>query len=187
MKAIRKQLTQNGQPYVRQSHLASGATKITTFVPLRLKKRGIRKIVVSPLGITNPIEINTSNMATSAVPDPALLKAIGLACYWQQQIESESIKNAVEIAERECMDRTRVNEVLRLSLLATDIMEKILSGKQPKTLTLEFLVRNTIPLNWDEQQLSMHRLESWQGFRQAISSVMFFHRASVESLRSDNY
>ncbi|HOT81673.1 MAG TPA: hypothetical protein PLQ12_00010 [Candidatus Defluviicoccus seviourii] len=56
-----------------------------------------------------------------------------------------------EIAEAERIDRSYVNRLLRLTLLAPDIQEAILDGRQPKGMQLEELTRQ-MPMAWGEQQ-----------------------------------
>ena len=56
-----------------------------------------------------------------------------------------------EIAEAEKIDRSYVNRLLRLTLLAPDIQEAILDGRQPKGMQLEELTR-AMPSEWEEQR-----------------------------------
>ncbi|MFZ1413726.1 MAG: hypothetical protein WAS73_03980 [Defluviicoccus sp.] len=56
-----------------------------------------------------------------------------------------------EIAEAEKIDRSYVNRLLRLTLLAPDIQEAILDGRQPKGMQIEELMR-PMPMAWGEQR-----------------------------------
>ena len=49
------------------------------------------------------------------------------------------------------MNESYVCRVLRLTLLAPDIVEAILDGRQPKTLDLKNLLE-PLPLRWDIQR-----------------------------------
>ena len=49
------------------------------------------------------------------------------------------------------MTRSFVNRLLRLTLLAPDIVEAILDGRHPKVLQLEELTK-ALPSVWDEQR-----------------------------------
>lgn len=53
-----------------------------------------------------------------------------------------------EIAEAEKIDRSYVNRLLRLTLLAPDIEEAIFDGRQPKGMQLEELTR-AMPSGWE--------------------------------------
>jgi hypothetical protein len=70
---------------------------------------------------------------------------------WKWLIEDGTYRSAAEIAEAEGVTRSFVNRVLRLTLLAPDIQEAILDGRQPKGMTLEELIR-TMPSGWEEQR-----------------------------------
>lgn len=59
--------------------------------------------------------------------------------------------SAGEIAEREGLHRVTVNDALRFTLLAPDIVAAILEGRLAPTFTLETLQRNTVPLDWHQQ------------------------------------
>jgi hypothetical protein len=60
-------------------------------------------------------------------------------------------RSAGEIAEAEGVTRSFVNRMMRLTLLAPDIVEAILEGRQPKGLVLEELTW-AMPSAWEEQQ-----------------------------------
>jgi hypothetical protein len=66
-------------------------------------------------------------------------------------IEEGTYRSAGEIAEAEGVTRSFVNRLLRLTLLAPDIVEAILEGRQPKAMQLEGLIR-AVPSSWKEQR-----------------------------------
>jgi hypothetical protein len=45
-----------------------------------------------------------------------------------------------------------VNELLRLTLLAPDIIEQLMAGRQPRRLTLMWFQRNRLPVGWPAQR-----------------------------------
>ena len=147
-----KKLIPTGQPHARRHPLEDGGVKITTFVPLQFKRRGIKKVVVGPVGVDEPVTINASVVAIPPVQDQTLLKAVALAHYWDKQIDDGVVSDANDIAQRERMEITRVREVLRLVILDPQITLAILEGRQPRTLSLESLVRNSLPLDWEAQR-----------------------------------
>jgi hypothetical protein len=65
-------------------------------------------------------------------------------------LEGGRYRSAVEIAEAENVTKSFVNRLLRLTLLAPDIQEAILDGRQPKGMQLEELTR-VMPSGWEEQ------------------------------------
>jgi hypothetical protein len=58
--------------------------------------------------------------------------------------------SVTEIAEAERLNKGRVSRILRLALLAPDIVEAILAGRADQSLMLERLER-PLPASWEEQ------------------------------------
>jgi hypothetical protein len=56
-----------------------------------------------------------------------------------------------ELAKRERVNRGYMSRILRLTLLAPDIVEAILDGRQPAALQLDDLL-NGFPLEWEQQR-----------------------------------
>lgn len=129
---------------------ADGRT-LTLRVPMTFTKRGGRKLVISPDG------------APSWAPprrrvDNAMIKALARAFRWRKMLETGAHGTVEEIAAAEKINASYVSRVLRLTLLAPDIVEAILDGRQPVELQLEDLLR-PFPAEWHEQtQLLIDRL-----------------------------
>ena len=83
--------------------------------------------------------------------DSALLLARERAFYWQRLLEEQEYESADAIAAGLGVDRTVVKETLRFTLLAPDIVQAVLEGKQPGTFTLQALKRR-VPMDWEEQR-----------------------------------
>jgi hypothetical protein len=66
-------------------------------------------------------------------------------------LEERICRSAGEIADAEKINRSFVNRLLRLTLLAPDIQETILDGRQPKAMQLEELI-GAMPSSWKEQR-----------------------------------
>ena len=60
-------------------------------------------------------------------------------------------RSAGEIAEAENVTKSFVNRLIRLTLLAPEIQEAILDGRQPKGMQLEELTK-VMPMEWEEQK-----------------------------------
>jgi hypothetical protein len=69
-------------------------------------------------------------------------------------LESRECATIREIAAAEKINETYVGRVLRLTLLAPDIVEAILNGRQPAGLQLDVLLRRS-PAGWQEQLAAM--------------------------------
>jgi hypothetical protein len=63
-------------------------------------------------------------------------KAIARAFRWREMLENGTHATIAEIAAAEKINETYVGRVLRLTLLAPDIVEAILNGRQPAEMAL---------------------------------------------------
>jgi hypothetical protein len=116
---------------------------ITVTIPMQWKRRGGRKVIIAPDG-------GDAWAPAKPRPDETLIRALARAHRWKRLLEEGTYRSAVEIAEAEGVTRSFVNRLLRLTLLAPDVQEAILDGRQPKGLQLEELTR-TMPIVWGEQ------------------------------------
>jgi hypothetical protein len=119
------------------------AETVRVRVLLAIRKRGGRKVVVSPDGSVLPTA--PRHVATNA--DPALLKALGRAFRWKRLLDDGIYASVSDIARAEKLDRIYVGDVLRLTLLAPSIVEAIVEGKQPMEMTLPMLMKLS-PVKW---------------------------------------
>ena len=113
---------------------------VTLHVPFRFAKRGGRKEMQLPEGAAQPRKT-----------DSALIKALARAFRWKRMLESGEFATIAELAEREGIAPTYMTRVLRLTLLAPDIVEAILDGKQNPDMTLARLLA-PFPLDWARQK-----------------------------------
>ena len=124
----------------------SATTNITVRVPLAIRRRPGRKTIISPNG-----EQWTSAGGISRRADPAMVKALARAFRWKRMLDQGRYGSITEIAVSEKIDRGFVGTLLRLTLLAPDIVEAILDGRQPAALGLTALLK-PFPLEWDRQR-----------------------------------
>lgn len=116
---------------------------VTLHVPFRVVKRGGRKAMQLPEGAM-----------PSRRTDSTLVKALARAFRWKRMLESGEFANIAELAEREGIAPSYMTRVLRLTLLAPDIVEAILDGKQGPEVTLA-RVLEPFPLEWELQHLDI--------------------------------
>jgi hypothetical protein len=64
-------------------------------------------------------------------------------------LEEGRYRSAGELAEAEGVKRSFVSRLLRLTLLAPDVQEVIVDGRQPKAVQLEELTR---AMPWEDQR-----------------------------------
>ena len=116
---------------------------VTLHVPFRLVKRGGRKEMQLPEDAAQPRRA-----------DSTLVKALARAFRWKRMLESGEFATIAELAEREGIAPSYMTCVLRLTLLAPDIGEAILDGKQGPGLTLA-RVLEPFPMGWAEQRQTL--------------------------------
>ncbi len=86
-------------------------------------------------------------------PDTQLITAVALGHRWFSELTNGSNASLSELAKRHSVDRADASRIIRLALLAPDIVEAILKGRQPRDLSLRRLKRLTnLPLVWEEQR-----------------------------------
>ena len=83
--------------------------------------------------------------------DNAMVKAIARAFRWRDMLESGEYATVREIANAEKINETYVGRVLRLTLLAPEVVEAIINGRHPVGLQLDGLMRR-LPVGWWEQR-----------------------------------
>jgi hypothetical protein len=114
-------------------------------VPISIRRRGGRKLVLAPDGT------NVTTAAVSRHIDNAMVKAIARAFRWREMLEDGTHATIAEVAAAEKINESYVGRVLRLTLLAPDFVEAILNGRQPAELQLEDLLMR-FPVEWREQR-----------------------------------
>jgi hypothetical protein len=98
---------------------------VTLHVPFRVVKRGGRKEMQMPDGAMQPRRT-----------DSTLVKALARAFRWKRILDSGEFANIAELAEREGIAPSYMTRIMRLTLLAPDIVEAILDGKQAPEMSL---------------------------------------------------
>ena len=83
--------------------------------------------------------------------DDTLIKAVARARRWRIKLESGKVPSIRQLAEEEKISSSYFARILRLSLLAPDIVEAILDGRQPKGLALADFME-PFPVEWEEQR-----------------------------------
>lgn len=127
---------------------------ITVRVPLRLRKLGGRKLVITPPA--------AAILATPpAQQEDAVIKAIARAHRWSRLLEAGQFDSIAALAAAEKIDKSYLSKILRLTLLAPDVVEMILGG-QTSDLQVEHLLQ-PFPLSWASQRDSIVDMPSING------------------------
>jgi hypothetical protein len=115
---------------------------VTRWFPMQLKRRGVELRLI----------VGDHNRSASIV-DLSLLKAVARAHRWFDEISTGNARSLAAIAAREGLNVRYVGRLIRLAFLAPDIVESIVEGRQPMTLTAEALTRRIdLPLSWCAQR-----------------------------------
>ena len=83
-------------------------------------------------------------------PDQTLIRNIVAAQKWFEAIRQG--KTIEQIAKDAELTKPRILQMMDHAFLAPDIVKKIAAGKQPVGLTSEWLQRNALPIDWQEQR-----------------------------------
>ena len=123
----------------------SGAASITVRVPLRIRRRPGRKTVVTP--------VRDGGAVLPTRTDPALVKALARAFRYQRLLDEGRYASISEMAGAEKIERGHLGTLLRLTLLAPDIVAAILDGRE-SDVGLPRLMR-PFPPAWDAQRTAL--------------------------------
>jgi hypothetical protein len=125
-----------GQPEA----IAASDGSLTVTVPIRIKRRGLRKVVTLPDGGS------LDNRPWDTTPSPLQL-VLARGHRWLAMLESGEVCSMKEIARREGVDDSYVSRMVNLTTLAPDIVAAILDDTLPPEVTLFGLAAGT-PLLW---------------------------------------
>ena len=96
-------------------------------------------------------QVEASGKVATQIDQP-LLVALTRAFYWQQLLDDGVVGSGSEIAQREELHHSTVNELLRLTLLEPAIIQSILAGQQPRCMSLLWFQRNPLSTDWVAQR-----------------------------------
>jgi len=113
---------------------------VTLHVPFRIVKRGGKKEMQMPEGATQPRRT-----------DNTLVKALARAFRWKRMIDTGRYATITDLAAHEGIAPSYLTRILRLTLLAPDIVDTILEGRQGPDVTLARLM-DGFPEEWERQK-----------------------------------
>ncbi len=87
---------------------------------------------------------------TSSGVDGTLLKNVAQGWAWFEEIKAGMTMQA--IADRERVTQRRVAHLVDLAFLAPDIIQAIVDGRQPVTLTADSLIKSRHRMVWADQR-----------------------------------
>jgi hypothetical protein len=129
-----------------KARISKDGSTATVSIPISFLQRGGRKQILSPAG--------AAPWSPAPRVDSALVKAVIRAHRWRQMLESGEYASSAELAKTEKVNDSYVSRILRLTLIAPDIIEAILTGRQPSTLQLDDLLK-PLPAEWERQRSTL--------------------------------
>jgi len=116
---------------------------LETFVPLLFRRKGARRVVTDE----------------RHAHDVTLLEGLARGFYWQHLVDTGTMQSGSDVARAEGLDPSVPNELMRLTLLAPDIIEILMTGRQPRRMNLIWFQRNPIPVDWEAQRQIVQRFK----------------------------
>ena len=137
-RAIRVEVGTDARSYVSDGQRV-------TLVPLTIKRRQNRKLLIPP---------TLDAAAATGGFDVPMIKTLGKAFYWKRLIDEGVYPTTADLARALKLEPGWAAEVLRMTMLAPDIVEAIFEGRQPRHLNLHTLRgrQALLPRDWAEQR-----------------------------------
>jgi hypothetical protein len=126
-----------------KAHISQDGRTAVVSISVSFLQRGGRKQILSPPG--------TAPWSPAPRVDGALVKAVVRAHRWRHMLEGGEYPSSAELAKAERVNDSYLSRILRLTLIAPDIIEAILSGRQPRALQLDDLLK-PLPAAWERQR-----------------------------------
>ena len=117
---------------------------IDIFVPLEIKRRGGAAVILMPK--------NENYEDDQKSFDETIIKSFAKAYKWKVMLEEGQAASLAEIALKEKMGASYVSRIFNLNFISPKIVERILSGTQPRTLKLKDIIIKENPDLWREQE-----------------------------------
>ena len=143
-----------GDPVTYQVPSPAGGVQMETFIPWTLVKRGVKRQVLTPLDAPEEFRIEVRKEREAALHTP-LIRALGLAHYWERLIDDGKYRTLTEIAIAEGLDRGQASRIAQLARLAPAIVEACVN-EPANGLTLENVLRRGVEAGWGEQRITLN-------------------------------
>jgi hypothetical protein len=129
-----------------RTSLSKDGHTVTVHIPVAFRQRAGRKQILTPPG--------AAPWSPAPRVQTALVKAVVRAHRWRQMLESGEYSSSAELAKAEKVNDSYLSRILRLTLIAPDIIEAIVAGRQPSTLQLDDLLK-PLPAVWARQDSAL--------------------------------
>lgn len=120
---------------------SAGDHPIVIHLPLAIRRRGGRKIVVAPDG-------THVSAAPAPYPNNSLVKAIARGYRWQRLLEDGTYATLKDLAAAEKISPSYISRLLQLTLLSPDLVEQALD--RPGEFDVGSIVRREVSQLWND-------------------------------------
>jgi hypothetical protein len=127
---------------VTKTSISKDGLTATVSIAATFLQRGGRKQILTPPG--------AAPWSPAPRVDTALVKAVVRAHRWRNMLEGGDYASSAELAKAEKVNDSYLSRILRLTLIAPELIETILTGRQPSTLQLDDLLK-PLPAKWSQQ------------------------------------
>ena len=117
----------------------SGTLRVV--IPLAIRKRNGRPKILPPADM---------EVAEPANQGPHVLRAVARAWGWRRKLETGTASTIQDIAAAEKISGRFVGRMMRLAYLSPDVLERLVTQREPAALSLNDLV-TVADLPWPEQ------------------------------------
>ena len=141
-----------GEPVTYQIPAPAGGVHMETFIPWTLVKRGVRRQVITPIDELEHFEKEAvvERQKQKHAKESPLIRALGLAHYWQRLLDEGQYRSLTEIAASEGINLSQASRTAHLTRLAPDVVESCLSERHGGP-NLEQLARVCLASAWTDQ------------------------------------
>ena len=141
-----------GDPVTYQISAPAGGVQMETFIPWTLVKRGVRQQVITPIDAPEHFQIEAilERSARKQAEDSPLIRAMGLAHFWQHLLDEGKYRSLTEIAAAEGLDLGQASRTARLTRLAPEIASFCLSDGR-RLSRLDEIARLCLASTWADQ------------------------------------
>ncbi len=149
-----------GEPVMYQIPAPAGGVQMETFIPWTLVKRGVRQQVITPIDAPEHFqkEAVVERSARRQAKDSPLIRALGLAHYWQRLLDEGKYRSLTEIAAVECIDLSQASRIAQLTRLEPKLSQACLA-EDCHGLKLAQLAQVCLVASWQDQTALVSSLQ----------------------------
>jgi len=125
------------------------------FIPLRITRRCGRKIIVAPPDADKADAAGKAGRSGGKAEVNPLVKAIARGFRYRDMMDSGEYPTQDALAAKLKITRSYIGRLIHLTLLAPDIIEAIVEGREPAGLSIDTLMHGDYPDDWPGQRKAL--------------------------------